>query len=250
MTGKPHTPCAISGLIDYHVLLNEGCPPLKAPAGYDFVLAGNGLFKRGENRHLRVMQPLLRREFPGLEHAQRECVLKKGKIPARLVEEIVQASKQRPDGPRSEAMFYILAGEEGYTWTRPERETAGAGSVQYERLRQDDVVMEIHSHHDMKAFFSGTDDADELGFRLYGVLGRVNAEWEIKIRVGLYGDRWDLPPFAVFTGAEAATGTGGPAAPGEIMTGREPEDPRLTEALELLGTLGRWGRLLRTLGLR
>jgi hypothetical protein len=36
----------------------------------------------------------------------------------------------------------------------------------------------------MKAFFSGTDDADEQGFRLYGVLGSIFERPTFMLRVG------------------------------------------------------------------
>ena len=40
----------------------------------------------------------------------------------------------------------------------------------------------------MPAFFSSTDDADERGFRLYAVLGKVNTlNPEILVRIGIFG---------------------------------------------------------------
>ena len=55
------------------------------------------------------------------------------------------------------------------------------------------VVIEIHSHHAMPARFSGTDDADETGFRVYGVIGRLPEQPEIRLRVGVYGYFWEVP---------------------------------------------------------
>ena len=37
------------------------------------------------------------------------------------------------------------------------------------------VVAEFHSHGSSRAFFSATDDRDEQGFRIYGVVGRLDA---------------------------------------------------------------------------
>ncbi|MBV8715456.1 MAG: hypothetical protein JOZ65_10355, partial [Chloroflexi bacterium] len=36
-----------------------------------------------------------------------------------------------------------------------------------------DAIVEVHSHHMMRAYFSATDDRDETGRRVYGVLGRL-----------------------------------------------------------------------------
>ena len=37
------------------------------------------------------------------------------------------------------------------------------------------VVAEFHSHGGSRSFFSATDDRDEQGFRIYGVVGRLDA---------------------------------------------------------------------------
>mgnify|MGYP000858271742 CR=1 FL=1 len=45
----------------------------------------------------------------------------------------------------------------------------------------------------LAAKFSGTDDADEVGFRLYAVIGRLPDKSEIRLRVGVYGQFWEVP---------------------------------------------------------
>ena len=50
------------------------------------------------------------------------------------------------------------------------------------------VVAEFHSHGSSRAFFSATDDRDEQGFRIYGVVGRLDTDRpELSLRVGVYG---------------------------------------------------------------
>ena len=52
----------------------------------------------------------------------------------------------------------------------------------------DGVVVEFHSHGRSRAFFSATDDRDEQGFRIYGVVGRLNTPRpELSLRLGVYG---------------------------------------------------------------
>ena len=50
------------------------------------------------------------------------------------------------------------------------------------------VVAEFHSHGRGRAFFSATDDRDEQGLRIYGVVGRLDTlRPELSLRVRVYG---------------------------------------------------------------
>ena len=65
------------------------------------------------------------------------------------------------------------------------------------------VVAEFHSHGSSRAFFSGTDDRDEQGFRIYGVMGRLDTPRpELRLRVGVYGHFAPLDWPQVFSGPE------------------------------------------------
>lgn len=59
-------------------------------------------------------------------------------------------------------------------------------------------VMDIHSHNKMAEFFSDVDDKDEVQYRLYGVIGRVNTRPELKLRVGAAGRFINLEPTQIF----------------------------------------------------
>jgi hypothetical protein len=51
----------------------------------------------------------------------------------------------------------------------------------------------------MSAFFSDTDDAEENGFRIYSVIGKLKNNYlEIKVRVGLFGYFWNIPADSIF----------------------------------------------------
>ena len=63
------------------------------------------------------------------------------------------------------------------------------------------LVAEFHSHGRHRAFFSATDDRDEQGFRVYGVVGCLDApEPELALRVGIYGHFSPLSWSQVFDG--------------------------------------------------
>lgn len=61
------------------------------------------------------------------------------------------------------------------------------------------LVMDIHSHNNMSAFFSGTDDRDEKSTRLFGVVGRMDDEWpSASFRMGVAGRYHYLDPTLIF----------------------------------------------------
>jgi len=54
-------------------------------------------------------------------------------------------------------------------------------------------LVEIHSHHEMPPLFSSTDDQDETGFRIFGVLGHFGHTPQILFRIGIYGHFFYIP---------------------------------------------------------
>jgi PRTRC genetic system protein A len=59
----------------------------------------------------------------------------------------------------------------------------------------ENVLVDIHSHNVMDAYFSGQDNRDEgKGFRVYIVIGRVGSgRPQIRARVGIFGHFMDIP---------------------------------------------------------
>lgn len=67
------------------------------------------------------------------------------------------------------------------------------------------LVMDIHSHNSMPAFFSTIDDADEQEDRLYGVIGCVQQRIpQMEFRMGCAGRFVELDGRSLFTKPEAA----------------------------------------------
>ncbi len=55
----------------------------------------------------------------------------------------------------------------------------------------------------MRAFWSNTDDQDEKGFRIYGVIGELDSDNpEIRLRVGIYGYHYPVTQDLLFTDVE------------------------------------------------
>jgi hypothetical protein len=73
----------------------------------------------------------------------------------------------------------------GYRLTVPPQ-IAGPERVLYRPPTS--AMLEIHSHGRHPALFSATDDRDEQGLRLYGVIGRLDTDRpEVTLRLGAYG---------------------------------------------------------------
>ena len=155
----------------------EGTPGLF----YDYILAGNGLFIRGASPLLKATVLISLARVRGLAPLDEKIELARGKIPRGtygLALSILLADRYRER--------YLAVTWEGEYHLRTPPQEGTEGGVSYERLPG--TVLDIHSHGRMRAWFSPTDNADELGLRLYMVVGRLDRLLpEIEIRVGVYG---------------------------------------------------------------
>ena len=96
-------------------------------------------------------------------------------------------------------------------------------------------VLHLHSHHALRAYFSATDDADERGLALYGVVGRLDtAAPEVALRAGAFGHWLPLPWTRVFAGdrgpfrdlvADAANPLGARPGPAASAIGHNRRSP-------------------------
>jgi PRTRC genetic system protein A len=163
-------------------LLNKG-EGLEGEPGlfYDYILAENGLFIRARNPLIGGLICISPLEIRGLFPLEERIELVHGKIPRRLYDlslSLLMASSDREQ-------YLAITWENEYQLRLPAQERSSA-SVKYESLPSS--VMDIHSHGCMKAWFSGTDNTDEQGLRLYMVVGRLDTLLpEVEIRLGVYG---------------------------------------------------------------
>lgn len=177
--------------------------PLPPPQHlYDYLLAEQGLIKRIETWHVSADMLLAPIEaaliglhlkpypFQGLR-------LKLPRIPGPLLAGVLADARRQPE---LEVMYQVrFETDRGWQVTRPEQAQARY-RVGYHDPNPATVVLELHSHGRMGAYFSPTDDADEQGGRFYGVLGHVDrAEPELALRLGMYGT-WlaNVPGLSLF----------------------------------------------------
>lgn len=122
-----------------------------------------------------------------------------GKIPMSLFDEVKEFFRQviTKKGRALEAMIWVLwTQEKGYFLHVP-NQTVGHASAVYDWNSLPEnatIVVDIHSHADFNAFFSGTDDRDDQNcIRFSGVVGHNDKETRtMKFRFNYLGTRIDV----------------------------------------------------------
>lgn len=179
------------GLIEYTTMISGEVPDVSA-ALVEYTTAGNGLFVRARRDVCQVAIPIAEARVPGLADLEPGMKLLVPKIPRACLERVFGAARLAcvSAGRPVEYLCYLAWDGQVWEYLEPEQEAGptsvrpvGAGLSDHAR-----ATVEIHSHHEMRARFSVTDDADEgSGFRIYGVVGRIFSEPEIALRVGCHG---------------------------------------------------------------
>ena len=169
------------GPVGYLVNHNDGLTGSHG-IGFDYVLGSGGLYVQSESAHLTVKVRVAHCEVRGLAPVTEKVELTHSLIPASLFE---LGLRWFQDAPDTERLFAVRWDGNGYRLVVP----AQAGTTTtLAYVPPAGVVAEFHSHGSSRAFFSATDDRDEQGFRIYGVVGRLNAPLpELSLRVGVYG---------------------------------------------------------------
>ena len=176
--------------------------------GYDYVLGSGGLYVQSRSAHVTARVLVAPCEVRGLASVSEKVQLTHGPIPARLFELGLRWFQDTPD---TERLFAVRWDGRAYRLVVPPQ--AGT-ATRLEYQPPAGVVAEMHSHGGSRSFFSATDDRDEQGFRIYGVVGRLNdPRPELSLRVGVYGHFAPLDWPQVFDGPHR----------GVRLTGEEPE---------------------------
>lgn len=197
----------IDKLVTYHIHKRDPLPANDALA-YQYVLAGNGVFVRAETRFFTALLPVTACTVRGLPPLRHQFQLLVPRIPARLLDAILADARcaRRPDNGLNEVLYQFHHHGRAVQVKKPAQQatptsvaTSVATSVTTAVADAASIICDLHSHGNMRAFFSQTDNADEQGARLYTVIGRLDSEPEMRLRVGVYGYWQPLPLTAVFT---------------------------------------------------
>lgn len=181
-------------------------PPRMVGALYNYALAANGLFIRAQREGLEACVPVSEGfEVRGLGELEPFAKLSHPRVSPGFVKLILDLSRSACVTKKTptEALFHLwwLEGEKRWRLDRPKQE-ATATSVRPledgEGSSYQIALIEVHSHHEMDPTFSEVDDADEQGFRIYGVIGNIFDRPKLRVRVGCYGHFLELPAEEIF----------------------------------------------------
>ena len=161
---------------------------------YDYILAANGLFIRAQNTKLTATAKLAPVTVRGLAPMSETIQLAHGPVPVELAHTALTYFRHTPN-----IEAYLAITWDGHRYdivTPPQKGTSS--SLSY--IPAANTVVEFHSHGINNAFFSSTDDADEQGFHIYGVIAHPsNPAPQAALRLGIYGYHFPLQWEKVFT---------------------------------------------------
>jgi PRTRC genetic system protein A len=183
--------------IEYRIFTGE-TPCLSPGKAYAYVMDGEGLKKFTTCRHFSAVVPVARAIIPGLPvlgcGLQMRYRLPAGHLAAMLRDARAESWEQ----PR-ETMYHVRVRDGMTRITKPPQD-GGAGHLAYQTGDARDIAVDVHSHHQMSAFFSSTDVRDEQGRRIYAVIGKIFTRPQIRVRVGVYGHYLPVRVSEVFNG--------------------------------------------------
>ena len=176
--------------------------------GFDYVLGAGGLYVQSESAHLTARILVVPATVRGLAPVSEKLTLAHGPIPAHVFD---LGLGWLLAAPNTERFFAVQWDGDAYRLVVPPQKGTGS-SLSYQPPQG--VIAEFHSHGSHRAFFSVTDDRDEQGFRVYGVVGSLDTpEPELTLRLGIYGHFAPLHWSEVFDGP----------SPGLRLVGEGPE---------------------------
>ena len=171
----------VPGPVGYLVNHNDGISGAHG-IGFDYVLGSGGVYVQSRSAHLTARVLVAPGAVRGLAPVAEKVDLAHGLIPAQLFETGLRWFKDAPD---TERFFAVRWDGDAYRLVVPPQ--LGTGT-RLAYVPPAGVVAEFHSHGSSNAFFSAIDDRDEQGFRIYGVVGRLDDPLpELSLRVGVYG---------------------------------------------------------------
>jgi PRTRC genetic system protein A len=180
----------------HHLIVNpDGSLPEIPDCLYTYILAGNGVFLYARRPGLEALIPISTSKITGLPELTPQVNLTK-RVPLFLLEYALHYCKQVFP---NEGLFW-------FNWTDdwrihiPDQQVTNASTVPYDRHDRagTSALIDLHSHGRFSPFFSLTDNRDEVGFRIYAVIGNLDKVPRISVRVGVYSHYFYVPASTVF----------------------------------------------------
>lgn len=191
-----------SRLHRHAVLTTPDLPPYVGPL-YEYWLHGGGIAVRASRPDLDACIPVSCTPVRGLPVLAPHVALTVPLVPSGVLDLLLDRAQRARDsaGRPCELLAHLRWGAARWRLDLPAqqgtptavRPTDGGPDSSYAQ-----ALIEVHSHHAMRAYWSDTDDRDEQGFRLYGVLGTIFDRPVLRLRVGVYGVFYEIDPATVF----------------------------------------------------
>lgn len=163
----------------------DGTLPEPNPPGYQYILAGNGIFVQAENSLRRVVVPIWHGTIKGLPSLSTKIGLKHPRLNGRALTKIIEHAQQRLD---VEVVYHVTADMRIKSIA-----TGTKSAVTFTNVPDNEVILEVHSHNTMPAGFSLTDNRYEQRFRFYAVVGNLHKRPQVAFRLGVYGYHIPIP---------------------------------------------------------
>jgi PRTRC genetic system protein A len=197
---------AFAALVQHRVLTTTAGPAI-ITHGVAWLWAADGIYKQGHDGQRTVTVqvaatppiPGLRAILPGIAWAAYPQ-----RLPSRLLHAILLHARKAHSTEHGglhhpiEQQYHITL-EDGMLMVRVPPQQAHATRVRY-AVPSGTILVDVHSHHTMPAYFSSTDDRDDTGLGVSVVIGHIHTEPEIAVRVCCYGAWQRMPALSIFDG--------------------------------------------------
>jgi len=183
--------------VQHLIVEDDGKLPSIPDCLYAYIMAGNGVYLYAKREGLEVLIPISRATIAGLPPL--EAFVNMPRVPAVLMHHILWASKENLP---NEILFWFNFDHDRQVWNVDAPVQVCHPTSAFPVDKSDPLgikaLIDLHSHARMEPFFSTTDNKDEQGFRIFAVIGKVNENPEIRVRVGVYGKYWNIPASMIF----------------------------------------------------
>jgi PRTRC genetic system protein A len=182
--------------------------PLREPAPpITWLVAANGIFKRGCTPQLDLLIPVLDQELPipGLTRLlpsvrwSTVCTRLPGGLLAPILDHAQRAGRQVSGNlalPIEQQ--YLIVHADGKLRVRVPVQDSSATRIRYALPEDATILLDLHSHHQMAAYFSATDDQDDTGLSVSCVIGKIFTAPTIRCRLNVWGHRYNVPALTIF----------------------------------------------------
>jgi hypothetical protein len=172
---------------------------------YEYVLAGNGLFLHAEREAVRALIPVAWAEVRGLPPLEPHVEFLLPRVPAHITYQLLLGALAESLPKPREVMYHLVRYSASGEWglVKP-AQVQSFGSVKpvgpFAGTSYEQYLVEVHSHHGMKCHnFSEMDDASEAAtFRFFGLLVDIFQSPRLRLRLSVFGYRYEVPASLVF----------------------------------------------------